>query len=252
MWTLYRCAGGGYADFGPEMCVTISRLCHKTVTNRRTARRHPGGRPRRLQPPYRPGAQGRSVRIRVVVRRARALAAPRAGTHGGGVRRGDGRRPSPGHRAPLRLQHRHRAQGGRGARAARTPRGATGAPTDAPAQWVPPRGGWHGRAHAGPPRCRSRHAETGGRSHPRPQAPDRHRRSSGRRATARRPATYGSAVAHRESGFPCTCTPLSDARVRIGIDPRHSRSRSTFREPPLAHLLTGTFRTRTLTVSLLF
>ena len=60
------------------MCVTISRLCHKTVTNRRTARRHPGGRPRRLQPPYRPGAQGGSVRIRVVVRRARALAAPRA------------------------------------------------------------------------------------------------------------------------------------------------------------------------------
>ena len=141
MWTLYRCTGGGYADFGPEMCVTISRLCHKTVTNRRTARRHPGGRPRRLQPPYRPGTQGRSVRIRVVVRRARALAAPRAGAHGGGVRRGDGRRPSPGHRAPLRLQHRHRAQGGRGARAARTPRGATGAPTDAPAQWVPAEAG---------------------------------------------------------------------------------------------------------------
>ena len=40
-----------------------------------------------------------------------------------------------------------------------------------------PGGGWHGRAHAGSPRCRSRHAEMGGRSRPRPQAPDRHRRS---------------------------------------------------------------------------
>ena len=69
----------------------------------------------------------------------------------------------------------------------------------------------------------------GGRSHPQPQAPDRHRRSGGRRATARRPATYGSAVAHGESGFPCTCTPLFDVRARIGIDPRHYRSRSAFR-----------------------
>ena len=40
-----------------------------------------------------------------------------------------------------------------------------------------PGGGWHGRAHADSPRCRSRHAEMGGRSRPRSQAPDRHRRS---------------------------------------------------------------------------
>ena len=126
--------------------------------------------------------------------------------------------------------------------------------------YLPARDPWNGSDPAWGQGCVNTHpalrphqgVSEGGRSHPRPQAPDRHRRSGGRRATARRPATYGSAVAHRESGFPCTCTPLSDVRARIGIDPRHSRSRSAFREPPLAHLLTGTFRTRTLTVSLLF
>ena len=36
-------------------------------------------------------------------------------------------------------------------------------------------------------------------------------------------------------GFRAQCTPLFDVRARIGIDPRHYRSRSAFREPPLAH-----------------
>ena len=39
----------------------------------------------------------------------------------------------------------------------------------------------------------------GGRSLHRPQAPDRHRRSGGRGATARHPATYGSAGTHIEA-----------------------------------------------------
>ena len=53
----------------------------------------------------------------------------------------------------------------------------------------PPGGGWHGRAHAQPPRCRSRHPKRGGRSHLRPRAPERRRRSGGRAATVRQPAT---------------------------------------------------------------
>ena len=53
----------------------------------------------------------------------------------------------------------------------------------------PPGGGWHGRAHASPPRCRSRHPERGGRSLLRPKAPKRRRRSGGRAATVRQPAT---------------------------------------------------------------
>ena len=44
-----------------------------------------------------------------------------------------------------------------------------------------PGGGWNGRAQVDPPRCRSRHAEFGGRSRPRPQAPDQHRRSGNQR-----------------------------------------------------------------------
>ena len=49
----------------------------------------------------------------------------------------------------------------------------------------------------------------GGRSRPRPQVPDRHRRSGGRGATARRPATCASAGAHMEAAFSCTSTPMS-------------------------------------------
>ena len=49
------------------------------------------------------------------------------------------------------------------------------------------RGGWAVRPH--PPRRRSRHAEMGGRSHPRPRSADQHRRSAGRGATEGAPAT---------------------------------------------------------------
>ena len=84
----------------------------------------------------------------------------------------------------------------------------------------PLRGGWHGRAHANPLRCRSRHPKRGGRSHLRPKAPEQRRRSGGRAATARQPATYGSAGAHMELASRCTCTPLSDVHSPISTDPR--------------------------------
>ena len=50
--------------------------------------------------------------------------------------------PGPGHRAPLRLQHRHGAQGGRGAKPARAPRGAAGAAAGAPAERMPAEAGY--------------------------------------------------------------------------------------------------------------
>ena len=86
----------------------------------------------------------------------------------------------------------------------------------------PPVGGWHGCAHANPPRCRSRHPERGGRSLLRPKAPERRRRSGGRAATVRQAATYGSAGAHIEKAFRCTCTPLSDVHSPISTDARRS------------------------------
>ena len=49
----------------------------------------------------------------------------------------------------------------------------------------------------------------GGRSRPRPQAPDRHRRSCGRGATATPPATCGIGGAHIGMAMPCTSTPMS-------------------------------------------
>ena len=48
--------------------------------------------------------------------------------------------------------------------------------------------------------------ERGGSLRSRPQAPERHRRSGGRGATAKQPATYGTAGAHIAMTVPCTCT----------------------------------------------
>ena len=62
----------------------------------------------------------------------------------------------------------------------------------------------------------------GGRSLLRPRAPERRRRSGGRAATVRQPATYGSAVAHMESAIPCTCTPISNVHTPISTHPRRS------------------------------
>ena len=57
--------------------------------------------------------------------------------------------------------------------------------------WERPRsGGEDGAVRLHPPRCRSRHAEMGGRSQPRPGRPDRQRRSGSRGATAGAPATW--------------------------------------------------------------
>ena len=71
------------------------------------------------------------------------------------------------------------------------------------AGWERPRsGGEDGAVRLHPPRCRSRHAEMGGRSHPRPRNADRHRRSAGRGATASAQATWGGGgVSHRRRDF---------------------------------------------------
>ena len=66
----------------------------------------------------------------------------------------------------------------------------------------------------------------GGRSRPRPQAPDRHRRSCGRGATATPPATCGTAGAHMEAAFSCTCTPMSMCTCGTPPTPADRRSRS--------------------------
>ena len=71
----------------------------------------------------------------------------------------------------------------------------------------------------------------GGRSRPRPQAPDRHRRSGGRGATATPPATCGTAGAHMEAAFSCTSTPMSMCTRGSAPDFPDSRSRSTLGEP---------------------
>ena len=62
----------------------------------------------------------------------------------------------------------------------------------------------------------------GGRSHLRPKAPERRRRSGGRATTVRQAAVYGSAGAHMEMAFRCTCTPLSDVHSPISTDARRS------------------------------
>ena len=72
----------------------------------------------------------------------------------------------------------------------------------------PRRGGWHGRAHATFPDAVPG-IPKGGSLPPRPHPPERHRRSGGRGATATRPATCGTAGAHMEAVFSCTCTPMS-------------------------------------------
>ena len=53
-----------------------------------------------------------------------------------------------------------------------------------------PGGGWHGRAHANPPRCRSRHPKSRGRSRfvPSPSGPGG--RACGPPVTARQPTPY--------------------------------------------------------------
>jgi len=104
------------------------------------------------------------------------------------------------------------------------PRGTAG--------WERPRsGGEDGDAHRHPPRCRSRHAEMGGRSQPRPRWPDRHRRSGGRGATASSPATCGTGGVHTGRRFPCTSTPMWDVHARIGIGSVKNASKSRLRHP---------------------
>ena len=70
----------------------------------------------------------------------------------------------------------------------------------------------------------------GGRSHLRPRAPERRRRSGGRAATVRQPATSGSAGAHMELTFRCTCTPMSDVHSPISTELRRSALTTTLRE----------------------
>ena len=53
----------------------------------------------------------------------------------------------------------------------------------------------------------------------------------GRGATARQPATYGSAGSHIGTAFSCTCTPMSDVHARIGTDPRRFAFKLRPREP---------------------
>ena len=85
-----------------------------------------------------------------------------------------------------------------------------------------PRGGGEdGDAHRHPARCRSRHAEMGGRSQPRPRWPDRLRRSGGCGVNTSTPVTWGIHVLHTGTRIPCTSTPTWDVHARIGIgDPR--------------------------------
>ena len=74
--------------------------------------------------------------------------------------------------------------------------------------WERPRsGGADGDVHRHPSRCRSRHAEMGGRSQPRPRWPDRHRRSGGRGTTASAPATYGTGGVSIADAISCPATP---------------------------------------------
>ena len=100
------------------------------------------------------------------------------------------------------------------------------------AGWERPRsGGEDGAVRLHPPRCRSRHAEMGGRSHPRPRSADRHPRSAGRGATARAPATCGI------GGVPIACAiscPATREVSRTRTD-RHRRPRAALNtDPPKA------------------
>ena len=69
----------------------------------------------------------------------------------------------------------------------------------------------------------------GGRSHLRPKAPERRRRYGGRATTVRQAAVYGSAGAHMELAFRCTCTPLSDVHSPISTHPSRSAFMTSLR-----------------------
>jgi len=88
------------------------------------------------------------------------------------------------------------------------------------------RGGGWGCAHPHRPRCPHRASKPTGRSHPRPDGPDRHRRFGGRGATSGRPATCGTGevriaradCVHTDTDV--TCTPLVRHReLDCGRDP---------------------------------
>ena len=68
--------------------------------------------------------------------------------------------------------------------------------------------------------------EKGGSLRSRPQAPERHRRSGGRGATAKQPATCGTPGAHMEAAFSCTCMPMSMCTRGTPPTPADRRSRS--------------------------
>ena len=70
----------------------------------------------------------------------------------------------------------------------------------------------------------------GGSLPPRPHPPERHRRSSGCGATATQPATCGTAGAHMEAAFSCTCTPMSMCARGTPPTPGDRRSKSTSRK----------------------
>ena len=74
----------------------------------------------------------------------------------------------------------------------------------------------------------------GGSLPPRLHPPERHRRSGGRGATATRPATCGTAGAHMEAAFSCTCTPMSMCTRGTPPTPADRRSRSAPRKPARA------------------
>ena len=75
----------------------------------------------------------------------------------------------------------------------------------------------------------------GGRSRPRPQVPDRHRRSGGRGATARQPTTCGSARVLIGMAMPCPSTP------DVGWAPadQHRTSPIPVQDPPSGNRLKG-------------
>ena len=68
--------------------------------------------------------------------------------------------------------------------------------------------------------------QRGGSLRSRPQAPERHRRSGDRGATAKQPATYGTAGAHIATAVPCTCTSMSMCTRGTPRTPGDRRSRS--------------------------
>ena len=68
--------------------------------------------------------------------------------------------------------------------------------------------------------------QRGGSLRSRRQAPERHRRSGDRGATAKQPATYGTAGAHIATAVPCTCTSMSMCTRGTPRTPGDRRSRS--------------------------